>query len=102
MFLSGALSALLCMFFSSSRRQLLEALGSLVYFVDVVLQSKKTDCNHIFLNFVPTLTLSDLGKLEDTVKSIVLRYGSRIWKLRVTEAEIKMTIKYVAKYYKTK
>ncbi len=57
-------------------------------------QSKRTDCNHIFLNFVPTLTLADPAKLEDTVKSMVLRYGPRIWKLRVMEAEIKMTIKY--------
>ena len=24
---------------------------------------KKTDCNHIFLNFAPTLTLSDLAKV---------------------------------------
>ncbi len=42
---------------------------------------------------MPTLTLTDPTKLEDTVKAMVLRYGSRIWKLRVMEAEIKMTIK---------
>ena len=26
-------------------------------------QSRKTDCNHIFLNFVPTLTLTEPGKV---------------------------------------
>ena len=27
-------------------------------------QAKKTDCNHIFLNFVPTLTLTEPGKVR--------------------------------------
>ena len=57
--------------------------------------SKRTDCNHIFLNFVPTLTLTGPTKLEETVRSMVMRYGSRIWKLRVLQAEIKMTIKFI-------
>ncbi|KAK6168611.1 hypothetical protein SNE40_019808 [Patella caerulea] len=53
----------------------------------------KTDCNHIFLNFVPTLTLTEPGKLEDTVRNMVMRYGSRLWKLRVLQAELKFTIR---------
>lgn len=32
-------------------------------------------------------------QLEETVRSMVMRYGSRIWKLRVLQAEIKMTIR---------
>ena len=59
----------------------------------IFIQAKRTDCNHIFLNFVPTMTLSDPSKLEEMVRSMVLRYGPRILKLRVLQAEIKMTIK---------
>jgi len=38
-------------------------------FVDliVVFQSKRTDYNHIFLNFLPTLTLSDLAKVKQLI-----------------------------------
>ena len=32
-------------------------------------------------------------QLEETVRNMVMRYGSRIWKLRVMQAEIKMTIR---------
>lgn len=78
---------------NEGERTLLEAMDALE--VAFSHQSKRTDCNHIFLNFVPTLTLSDLGKLEDTVRNMVMRYGSRIWKLRVLQAEIKMTIRIV-------
>ncbi|XP_059157454.1 acetyl-CoA carboxylase-like isoform X2 [Physella acuta] len=56
-------------------------------------QSKKTDCNHIFLNFVPTLTLTEPGKLVETVRNMIMRYGSRLWKLRVLNAELKFTIR---------
>jgi len=34
-----------------------------------------------------------LSQLEETVRNMVMRYGSRIWKLRVMQAEIKMTIR---------
>ena len=32
-------------------------------------------------------------QLEETVRNMVMHYGSRIWKLRVLHAELKMTIK---------
>ena len=32
-------------------------------------------------------------KLEESVRSMVMRYGSRLWKLRVLQAELKMTIR---------
>uniref|UniRef100_T1JBH2 Uncharacterized protein n=1 Tax=Strigamia maritima TaxID=126957 RepID=T1JBH2_STRMM len=54
--------------------------------------SKSTDCNHIFLNFVPNVIM-DPTKIEESVRAMVLRYGPRLWKLRVTQAELKMTIK---------
>ncbi|XP_034234889.1 acetyl-CoA carboxylase isoform X2 [Thrips palmi] len=54
--------------------------------------SKRTDCNHIFLNFVPTVIL-DPTKVEESVTNMVMRYGPRLWKLRVRQAELKMTIR---------
>ncbi|KAK3576974.1 hypothetical protein CHS0354_005975 [Potamilus streckersoni] len=77
---------------NEGEKTLLEAMDSLeVAFSHPT--AKRTDCNHIFLNFVPTLTLSDPGKLEDTVRSMVMRYGSRLIKLRVLHAELKFTIR---------
>lgn len=83
----------------------------------------RTDCNHIFLNFVPTVIMdpskvceegthfhlwhvvrplftmfNDLAsllifKIEESVRSMVMRYGSRLWKLRVLQAELKINIR---------
>ncbi|VEN41740.1 unnamed protein product [Callosobruchus maculatus] len=55
-------------------------------------QSKKTDCNHIFLSFVPSVIM-DPTKIEEAVTSMVMRYGPRLWKLRVLQAEIKLVIR---------
>ena len=52
----------------------------------------KCDCNHIFLNFLPCVTL-DPQRVVETVRDIVLRYGARLWKLRVLQAELKYTIR---------
>ncbi|KAH9518470.1 hypothetical protein Btru_016876 [Bulinus truncatus] len=77
---------------NEGERTLLEAMDSLeVAFSHQ--SSKKTDCNHIFLNFVPTLTLTEPGKLVETVRNMIMRYGSRLWKLRVLNAELKFTIR---------
>ncbi|KAJ8978777.1 hypothetical protein NQ317_015501 [Molorchus minor] len=54
--------------------------------------SKRTDCNHIFLNFIPTVFM-DPAKIEEAVTSMVMRYGPRLWKLRVLQAEIKVLIR---------
>eukprot|EP00731_Ephydatia_muelleri_P029712 Em0021g235a len=56
------------------------------------LEGKKTDCNHIFLNFVPPVIL-DPRKVADKMLSLVSQYGVRLLKMRVTEAEVKTTIK---------
>lgn len=54
--------------------------------------SVRTDCNHIFLNFVPTVIMDPL-KIEESVRDMVMRYGSRLWKLRVLQAEVKINIR---------
>ncbi|KAK3098334.1 hypothetical protein FSP39_018526, partial [Pinctada imbricata] len=80
---------------NEAERTLLEAMDALeVAFSHPF--SKKTDCNHIFLNFAPTLTLPEPGKLEETVRSMVMRYGHRLMKLRVLNAELKFTIKFAS------
>uniref|UniRef100_A0A8C4R7C5 CoA carboxyltransferase N-terminal domain-containing protein n=1 Tax=Eptatretus burgeri TaxID=7764 RepID=A0A8C4R7C5_EPTBU len=71
-------------------RLLLEAMDELeVAFENT---TKRTDCNHIFLNFVPTVIM-DPSKIEESVRSMVMRYGSRLWKLRVLQAELKINIR---------
>ncbi|KAG4075355.1 hypothetical protein HA402_003146 [Bradysia odoriphaga] len=55
-------------------------------------EAKRTDCNHIFLNFVPSVIM-DPTKIEESVTRMVMRYGPRLWKLRVLQAELKMVIR---------
>ncbi|XP_066991423.2 acetyl-CoA carboxylase isoform X2 [Anabrus simplex] len=76
---------------NEAERVLLEAMDELeVAFSHP--DSKRTDCNHIFLNFVPTVIM-DPSKIEESVTDMVMRYGPRLWKLRVLQAELKMTIR---------
>ncbi|XP_075875662.1 acetyl-CoA carboxylase isoform X1 [Nelusetta ayraudi] len=75
---------------NEGERLLLEAMDELeVAFSNT---SVRTDCNHIFLNFVPTVIM-DPSKIEQSVRSMVMRYGSRLWKLRVLQAELKINIR---------
>lgn len=76
---------------NEGERVLLEAMDELEVAFSHPL-AKRTDCNHIFLNFVPTVIM-DPARIEESVTSMVLRYGQRLWKLRVRQAEIKMTIR---------
>ncbi|XP_064793859.1 acetyl-CoA carboxylase-like isoform X4 [Oncorhynchus masou masou] len=75
---------------NEGERLLLEAMDEL----EVAFSNTKwrTDCNHIFLNFVPTVIM-DPSKIEESVRSMVMRYGSRLWKLRVLQAELKINIR---------
>ena len=76
---------------NEGERLLLEAMDELeVAFTHP--NAKRTDCNHIFLNFVPKVTM-DPTKIAENVRNMVMRYGPRLWKLRVLQAEIKMTIR---------
>ncbi|XP_076277454.1 acetyl-CoA carboxylase isoform X2 [Lasioglossum baleicum] len=76
---------------NEGERVLLEAMDELEVAFSHPL-AKRTECNHIFLNFVPTVIM-DPVKMEESVNDMVLRYGSRLWKLRVRHAEIKMAIR---------
>lgn len=62
--------------------------------------ANRTDCNHIFLNFVPTVIM-DPTKLAENVTNIIMRYGPRLWKLRVLQAELRVTIRLAPNEKKT-
>ncbi|KAK9507907.1 hypothetical protein O3M35_007669 [Rhynocoris fuscipes] len=76
---------------NEGERVLLEAMDELEVAFSHHL-ARRTDCNHIFLNFVPTVIM-DPAKIEESVTSMVMRYGPRLWKLRVLQAELRMTIR---------
>ena len=76
---------------NEAERTLLEAMDELELAFSHPLASK-TDCNHVFMCFVPTVCIEP-HKLEESVRSMVLRYGLRLWKLRILQAELKMTIR---------
>lgn len=76
---------------NEGERLLLEAMDELeVAFTHPM--AKRTDCNHIFLNFVPKVTMDPI-KIAENVRNMVMRYGQRLWKLRVLQAELRMTIR---------
>ncbi|CAF0784693.1 unnamed protein product, partial [Didymodactylos carnosus] len=76
---------------NEAERTLLEAMDVLELAFSHPL-ARKTDCNHIFICFVPTVC-ADPVKLEESIRSIVLRYGARLLRLRVLQAELKMIIR---------
>ncbi|KAI9178751.1 acetyl-coenzyme-A carboxylase [Blastocladiella emersonii ATCC 22665] len=47
-----------------------------------------TDCNHLFLNFLPELPVSP-DEVQDSFAGFLMRHGKRLWKLRITSAEIR-------------
>ncbi|KAI9223672.1 carboxyl transferase domain-containing protein [Blastocladiella britannica] len=47
-----------------------------------------TDCNHLFLNFLHELPVS-VDEVSDSIAGFLLRHGKRLWKLRITSAEIR-------------
>ncbi|KAL1921184.1 uncharacterized protein VTP21DRAFT_10900 [Calcarisporiella thermophila] len=53
---------------------------------------KNSDCNHIFINFVPTFALEP-EQVMDALQGFIDRHGKRLWKLRVTGGEIKFSIR---------
>ncbi|XP_065178755.1 acetyl-CoA carboxylase-like [Sycon ciliatum] len=76
---------------TQGERLLLEALDEL----EVAMGNKKfpkTDCNHIFFNFVPPI-LVDVDKLEAQLRGLVAHHSRRLLLLRVTECEMKLTMK---------
>ncbi|VDO07351.1 unnamed protein product [Rodentolepis nana] len=78
---------------SEAERTLLEAMDTL----EMAFSHPKanfTTGNHIFLNFAPTLLLEDIALLQSTVRSTILRYATRLIKLRVKQAELKLVIRH--------
>ncbi|KAJ8027759.1 Acetyl-CoA carboxylase [Holothuria leucospilota] len=75
---------------NEGERMLLEALDELELAFSS--QTVRTDCNHIFLNFVPTVNMDPL-KIESSLQEMVMRYGPRLWKLRVLQAELKVSVR---------
>nr|CAB3219668.1 acetyl-CoA carboxylase-like [Phallusia mammillata] len=76
---------------NEAERLLLEAMDELEVAFSAT-ENTRIDCNHIFMNFVPNVMIDPL-KLEENIRSMVLRYGSRLWKLRVLQAEIKVNVR---------
>ena len=48
--------------------------------------------SHTSLIFIDLIILCNL-QIEESVRSMVMRYGSRLWKLRVLQAELKINIR---------
>ncbi|KAJ1977442.1 acetyl-coenzyme-A carboxylase [Dimargaris xerosporica] len=54
-----------------------------------------SDCNHLFINFVPTFNV-DESEFEPALSGILDRHGKRLWRLRITSAEIKFSVQHSA------
>ncbi|KAI3651231.1 hypothetical protein MP228_004712 [Amoeboaphelidium protococcarum] len=70
-------------------RVLMEALDALEI---VCVEQPKADCNHIFINFVPHFKNITARDVELALPGFIMRHGYRLWKLRVTNAEIRIVI----------
>lgn len=51
-----------------------------------------TDCNHVFINFVPVVEMDPVA-YSKKLEKMIRRYGERLWQLRVLEAEIRMNVR---------
>ena len=76
---------------NEGERLLLEALDELEVAYSHP-QSARTDGNHIFLNFVPCITMDPIVIAED-IRDIVLKYAGRLLKLQVKCAEIRCIVR---------
>merc|ERR1719348_2375783 len=76
---------------NEGERLLLEALDELEIAFSHP-NASRTDGNHIFLNFVPCVTM-DPARIGSDIKDIVFKYASRLLKLQVKSAEIKCIIR---------
>jgi acetyl-CoA carboxylase/biotin carboxylase 1 len=78
---------------TAGETQLIEALDELeVAFANPTYG--KTDCNHLFINAVPVIKTTSPVKFAKMLQSnLINRYRKRLWKLRVLEAEIRITFK---------
>ncbi|CAG5089581.1 Oidioi.mRNA.OKI2018_I69.PAR.g12270.t1.cds [Oikopleura dioica] len=75
---------------SEGERLLIESLDELE--VAIKSHSYKTDQNHVFLNFAPSVNM-EANEVLNSVSEVVLKYGRRLWELRVTQAELKINVR---------
>ncbi|OCF39572.1 acetyl-CoA carboxylase/biotin carboxylase [Kwoniella heveanensis CBS 569] len=54
-------------------------------------QIRQADCNHISVNCVYSLSVS-FDDLQEALAGFIERHGKRLWRLRVTQAEIRVVI----------
>lgn len=75
---------------SEGERLLIESLDEL----EVAIKSfhSSTDQNHVFLNFAPSVNMEVMAVLN-SIRDVVVKYGRRLWELRVTQAELKINVK---------
>ncbi|CAG8507081.1 5656_t:CDS:2, partial [Acaulospora morrowiae] len=73
---------------SESDRLLNEILDTLEI---VSSEHKNSDCNHLFINYIPTFVLEP-HQVEEAVKGFIDRHGKRLWRLRVTGAEVRFKV----------
>ncbi|CAI2200230.1 17092_t:CDS:2, partial [Funneliformis geosporum] len=54
-------------------------------------EHKISDCNHLFINFIPTFELEP-KQVEEAVKVLINRHGKRLWRLCVIGAEVRFKV----------
>jgi len=55
-------------------------------------ENPKSDCNHIFMNFIPAVAIS-IDDVRETFRGFIERHGKRMGRLRVQSGEIRLVIK---------
>jgi acetyl-CoA carboxylase/biotin carboxylase 1 len=54
-------------------------------------ESRNADCNHVAINFIYNV-LVDFDDVQEALAGFIERHGKRLWRLRVTAAEIRMSL----------
>ncbi|KAI8874091.1 hypothetical protein GQ42DRAFT_160031 [Ramicandelaber brevisporus] len=54
-------------------------------------QHPNSDCNHLFINFIPSFDV-DHGAFEPAFRGFIDRHGKRLWRMRVTSAELRFIV----------
>jgi acetyl-CoA carboxylase/biotin carboxylase 1 len=57
-----------------------------------ILGPERTDMNHIFINFTPTFELFP-EEVEQALGGFIERFGRRVWRLRITNVEVRIICK---------
>ena len=76
---------------NEGERLVLESLDELE--VALLSSKQKTDCNHIFLNFAPTVVYDPHEIAQDVESNIIMRYAGRFMKLKVSPPLFLPTLK---------